>query len=172
VALHRDARVAPVCAHLRHQEDLVTPPRERLAHPRFALPVVVLPRVVEEIQPVIDGLVADADRGALLGDRPEVMAADREDRHVDARLPERPAWHRTRHEELARRRLRWLGFGLGGSGATGGGEHGACARKASQEVATIDARHGPPHVDRPINLGNGVRKEKQSRSEERKTGCS
>ena len=56
-----DLLVAAVGADLGHQEDLVAPTLEGLAHPLLALAVVVLPGVVEEVDAGIDRLVDDGD---------------------------------------------------------------------------------------------------------------
>ena len=53
-------------ADLGHQEDLVAPPLERLAHPVLALAIVVLPGVVEEVHAGVDGFMHDGD-GFLQG---------------------------------------------------------------------------------------------------------
>src|SRR5207253_6834893 len=73
---------------LRHQEHLVTVSvAERLGHANFALPLVVVPRVVHEVHPAIDGGAHDA-KSELLIDRwqSEMPAADPDWRDSFSRL--------------------------------------------------------------------------------------
>jgi len=82
---------APVRADLRHQENLVAPPLERLAQPVLGLAVVVLPAVVEERDAGIDRLRGrGGPRRRRSGGR-EMVAADTDGRHVDAGTTERSA---------------------------------------------------------------------------------
>ena len=72
--------VAAVGADLGHQEDLVAPPLESLAHPLLALAVVVLPGVVEEVHAGVDGLVNDGDGFLEGGSVAQAVAAHADDR--------------------------------------------------------------------------------------------
>ena len=84
-----DLLVAAVRADLGHQEDLVAPALEGLAHPLFALAVVVLPGVVEEVDAGIDRLVNDGD-GFLEGRGiAQAVAAQPDDRDRLLGAPER-----------------------------------------------------------------------------------
>src|SRR5687768_4759772 len=82
---HPDLRVAPMRAHLRHQEDPIPTTDERLAHALLALPVVVFPGVIHEGDPRVDGLMDDAGRFLLRGYGPEVIAAESNGRDVLSR---------------------------------------------------------------------------------------
>jgi glyoxylase-like metal-dependent hydrolase (beta-lactamase superfamily II) len=86
---HGDLAVAPVRADLRHQERLLATAGEGLAHSLFAHAVVVVPRVVEERDARVDGLVHQAD-GVGVGLRHDhVPAAHAENRHAHAGAAER-----------------------------------------------------------------------------------
>src|SRR2546426_5357898 len=54
---------------------------QRLSHADFARPTVVVPAVVEEVDPVVDGRADDADGFLLVSLPPEVVAAHADQRH-------------------------------------------------------------------------------------------
>jgi hypothetical protein len=87
---HRDLRVASMRADLGHQENRTPAVGDGASHPSFALAVVILPGVVEEVDPGVDGFVNDADgfgNGLRLA---EVIAAEPD--HGDAiRIAPEPA---------------------------------------------------------------------------------
>jgi len=88
---HRDPGVAAVRADLRHQEHRIPSVLDGAPHPLFALAVVVLPGVVQKVDPGGDRLVNDPDR---LGGRPglaEVVAAKTDDRDLVGMAAERAA---------------------------------------------------------------------------------
>jgi hypothetical protein len=66
---------------------------KRLTHDLFAAAVVVVPGVIEEGQPLIQGGVHDFDGFVLICDGADVPAAQGENRHVDAGLAQRPGRH-------------------------------------------------------------------------------
>jgi len=82
-------------AVLGHEEDLVAPPPngQGLAHDLFAVAVVIVPGVVEERQPLVEGGVHDLDGFLFVLDAADVPAAQADDRHVDARLAQRLGRH-------------------------------------------------------------------------------
>jgi hypothetical protein len=76
-------------AHLGHQEDLVpVPALERVPHARLAQAVVVLPGVVEEVDPLVDGAPHDPLGFLARGGDADVVAAEPEDRDLGAGLAE------------------------------------------------------------------------------------
>src|SRR5437867_8496910 len=80
---------APV--DLRHQEHLVTVSvAQRLPRADLALPLVVVPRVVHEVDAAIDGGAHDAKRELLVyGRQSEMPAADADWRYSFSRLSEK-----------------------------------------------------------------------------------
>jgi hypothetical protein len=90
---HREGGVAPVRAHLGHQQDLLPTSRRREGppHPVLAATVVVLPAVVEEGDAAVDGFADDAVRLGEAGRVAEVVSADGEGRDLHAGLAQRAA---------------------------------------------------------------------------------
>ena len=76
---HRHFRIAPVRAHLGHQEHRRPAVANGAAHATLALAVVVLPRVVEEVDPGIDGGVGDPHRLRHRLDQAQVVATEAQD---------------------------------------------------------------------------------------------
>src|SRR5205823_5458431 len=64
---------------------------ERLAHQLLAVAFVVLPGVVHESHARVNRLVHDAQGLALRLRHPQVVAAERERRDLDARAPQKPS---------------------------------------------------------------------------------
>ena len=81
--LHRDFRVAPVRADLRHEEHALAAIGNRAPHPRFAFVFVILPRIVQERDARIDGRVDDTGRLANGLHAAEVVATERKGRDGD-----------------------------------------------------------------------------------------
>src|SRR5205085_7262228 len=91
----RDLTVTGVqtCALPIYEEDLVPPTLECLAHPLFALALVVLPGIVKEIDAGIDGLVSDGNGLLQRRGRAEAVATDTENRSEERRVgKERRSW--------------------------------------------------------------------------------
>ena len=91
--LHGQSPVAAVRAHLGHHDDLVAPPARRQSAPQplFAAAVVVLPAVVEEVDPAVDPLSDDLVGQPELDGVAEMMPALGERRDLEPRLAERAA---------------------------------------------------------------------------------
>ncbi len=96
---HRLAPPAAVRAQLRHQEHVVAPIGDGLAHQRLRSTIVIFPGVVHERDAGIDGGVHETDGFALALERAEVVPAETERRHVRSRVAER-AQRNVRHETM------------------------------------------------------------------------
>ena len=82
---------------LGHQEGLLAVAvLEGLAHPLLALAVVVIPGVVEEIEAAVERR-ADDLKALLLGDPPDVSAADADEGDLLPRAPEGAVRHPLPH---------------------------------------------------------------------------
>jgi hypothetical protein len=88
---HRDVCTPAVRAHFGHEENLIAPAGERLAHTLFALSVVVLPRVVHERDARVDGGVNQAGAFALRPDESEMPSPQSDRRDSFAGRAERAA---------------------------------------------------------------------------------
>src|SRR5687768_6678610 len=86
--VHPDLRIAPMRAHLRHEEDPIPAANEGPAHALLALSLVILPGVVHERDAGIDGFMDDPRRVLLRRHLPEVIAAESDSRHVLSRAAE------------------------------------------------------------------------------------
>jgi hypothetical protein len=78
---HRRLSVPPVRAHLGHQKHAPAPILDRLAHPHFALAVVVFPRIVEEGDAAVDGRVHEAGGFTFGGKFADVVTPEPERRY-------------------------------------------------------------------------------------------
>jgi hypothetical protein len=90
---HGDIFFAPVSAHLGHHDRLIALALERCPHALLAHALVVLPGVVKEVDAVVEGL---RDHGVdlfLSGYRAEVIAAQADDRHLQAGFPHGALWY-------------------------------------------------------------------------------
>jgi hypothetical protein len=91
--LHGKSPVAAVGAYLGHQDDLVAPPARRQSAPQpfLAAAVVVLPAVVEEVDPAVDPLSDDLVSQPELHGVAQMMPALGQRRDLEPRLAERAA---------------------------------------------------------------------------------
>jgi len=98
---HRERRITTVRANLRHDERSGAPTSAQPhAEELFRAVVVVFPRVVEERDAAVDGLVHDVDGIADRGGVSEMMAADSEGGNHVAMAPERALRNRVRRRRL------------------------------------------------------------------------
>ena len=120
------ALVVPL-AVLRHEERLrAAAVGQRAPHHLFRPAVVVVPAVVEEGQAFVDRGVHDANGLGRVFDRPDVPAAQAENRHSLSRTAERSGW-----ESCCRRGL------LAGQHLIGqGGDGGAAGHHLGDELAS------------------------------------
>ena len=92
--LHRHVRVAPVRAHLRHQEHPIAAIRDRAAYADLALVLVVLPRIVHEGDAGVDRRMGESrafSRGFHVS---EVVSAQGQSGDCLIRAAsERPEWN-------------------------------------------------------------------------------
>ena len=79
---HGDRRVAAVRADFRHQEDRVPPIGDGASHPALTLPFVVLPGVVEEVDPGIDRFMNDSHGFGNGPGLAKVIASETDDRNL------------------------------------------------------------------------------------------
>src|ERR1700729_1279542 len=77
--------IAAVGAHLGHQDHPVALALQRLAEPLLALPVVIIPSVVEEVDTGVDGFVYNPLRLVEVLRRPEVITANPENGGLQSR---------------------------------------------------------------------------------------
>ena len=111
------ALVVPL-AVLGHQEHLRAPAvGQRAPHHLFGPAVVIIPAVVEEGHALVDRGVHDANGFGWVLDRPDVPAAQAENRHSLSRAAERS------RGESCRRRGLLAGQHLVGQGGDGGAGH-------------------------------------------------
>ncbi len=87
--LHGQVGAAAVGADLGHEENLFAPTLEGPPHPVLGPAVPVLPAIVAEGDPGIDGLVREADGLFYRLEVAEVMAADSQGRHLLAGTTQR-----------------------------------------------------------------------------------
>ncbi len=148
----------PVGADLGHQEDLVAPVPECPPEPVLGLAVVVLPAVVEERDTGVHCLVDEPD-GVVHGrEIAQVVTADTDGRHLDARATQRPPG------ELAGAGIKALARrGHGIQRAHMGTETNRCTQRphASHEVTPgrvrrCIGRHSVPSL-RGLCLAGGLR---------------
>jgi hypothetical protein len=88
--LHGNILLAAMCTNLGHDDRLVAFTLECGAHPLFAHAPVILPRVVKEVDAVIDCLGDHLVDFQLTGGGTEVIAAHSDDRHVEISASHRP----------------------------------------------------------------------------------
>src|SRR5579863_4642679 len=82
-----------MCADLGHENHFFSAAAERFAHPLFALAVVILPGVIEEIDAVIERVSYDLI-GFILGlCGAQVKASQADDRDIKIGLSELPPWN-------------------------------------------------------------------------------